>query len=32
MDYLLALTDDAARNLSRTVPIRVPSGLPVDHP
>jgi cytochrome c peroxidase len=32
MDYMLALTDDAARNLSRTVPARVPSGLPVDRP
>lgn len=32
MDYMLALTDDAARNLSRTIPVRVPSGLPVDHP
>jgi cytochrome c peroxidase len=32
MDYLHALTDDAARNLSRSVPVRVPSRLPVDHP
>jgi cytochrome c peroxidase len=32
MDYLHALTDDAARNLSRSVPVRVPSKLPVDHP
>jgi cytochrome c peroxidase len=32
MDYMGALTDDAARNLSRTVPVRVPSKLPVDHP
>lgn len=32
MDYLQALTDDAARNLSRAVPVRVPSKLPVDHP
>lgn len=32
MDYLLALTDNAARDLSRTVPVRVPSRLPVDHP
>jgi cytochrome c peroxidase len=32
MDYMLALTDDAARNLARTVPARVPSGLPVDRP
>ena len=28
--YLQALTDDAARNLSRLAPTRVPSGLPVD--
>lgn len=32
MDYLQALTDDAARNLSRSAPVRVPSKLPVDHP
>lgn len=32
MDYMQALTDDAARNLSRTIPVRVPSGLPIDHP
>src|SRR5512138_2115255 len=32
MDYLQALTDEAARNLSRSVPVRVPSKLPVDHP
>ena len=32
MDYMHALTDDAARNLSRSVPVRVPSGLKVDHP
>jgi cytochrome c peroxidase len=32
MDYMRALTDDAARNLSRTIPARVPSGLPVDRP
>jgi len=32
MDYMQALTDDAARNLSRTIPARVPSGLPVDRP
>jgi cytochrome c peroxidase len=32
MDYLLALTDNAARDLSRSVPVRVPSRLPVDHP
>jgi cytochrome c peroxidase len=30
MDYVLALTDDRARNLSHVVPSRVPSGLPVD--
>jgi cytochrome c peroxidase len=30
MAYMGALTDDAARNLSRSVPVRVPSGLPVD--
>jgi hypothetical protein len=30
MDYMTALTDDAARNLSRTVPVRVPSKLLVD--
>jgi cytochrome c peroxidase len=30
MDYMTALTDDAARDLSRTVPARVPSKLPVD--
>ncbi len=32
MDYLQALTDDAARDLSRSVPVRVPSKLPVDRP
>lgn len=32
MSYMQALTDNAARDLSRTVPARVPSGLPVDHP
>ena len=32
MDYMQALTDDAARNLRRTVPHRVPSGLPVGRP
>ena len=32
MDYLQALTDDAARNLSRSAPVRVPSKLPVDLP
>jgi cytochrome c peroxidase len=30
VDYMSALTDPAARNLSRTTPIRVPSKLPVD--
>ena len=30
MAYMGALTDPAARNLSRSVPVRVPSGLPVD--
>ena len=29
MDYMQTLTDDAARNLSRLVPARVPSKLPV---
>jgi cytochrome c peroxidase len=32
MDYMLALTDDAARNLSRIVPARVPSKLPMQPP
>jgi len=32
MDYMSALTDNAARNLSRSIPVRVPSGLRVDHP
>ena len=32
MDYLSALTDNAARDLSKTVPRRVPSGLPIDRP
>jgi cytochrome c peroxidase len=32
MDYMSALTDDAARDLSRSVPKKVPSGLPVDRP
>jgi cytochrome c peroxidase len=32
MQYMSALTDDRARNLSRVVPARVPSGLPVDRP
>ena len=29
MDYMQALTDDAARNVSRVIPARVPSGLRV---
>ena len=32
MDYMQTLTDDAARNLSRLVPARVPSKLPVAPP
>jgi len=32
MDYMSALTDNAARSLSRSIPVRVPSGLRVDHP
>jgi cytochrome c peroxidase len=32
MAYMGALTDDAARDLSRAVPVRVPSGLKVDRP
>jgi cytochrome c peroxidase len=32
MQYMSALTDDRARNLARVVPVRVPSGLPVDRP
>lgn len=32
MAYMAALTDPAARNLSRLAPNRVPSGLPVDRP
>jgi len=28
--FLLALTDEAARNLHHTIPARVPSGLSVD--
>ena len=32
MQYMSALTDDRARNLSRVVPARVPSGLAVDRP
>jgi len=32
MDYMSALTDPAARNLSRSTPVRVPSKLPIDKP
>lgn len=32
MAYLQALTDPAARDLSKSVPVRVPSKLPVDRP
>jgi len=32
MQYMSALTDARARDLSRVVPVRVPSGLPVDRP
>ncbi len=32
MDYMNALTDNAARNLSRATPVRVPSKLPIDKP
>ena len=32
MDYMHALTDNAARNLSKSVPARVPSRLPIDRP
>ena len=32
MAYMSALTDPAARDLSRPVPVRVPSGLAVDRP
>lgn len=32
MAYMSALTDDAARDLSKSVPKRVPSGLPVERP
>jgi cytochrome c peroxidase len=32
MQYISALTDPRARNLARAVPVRVPSGLPVDRP
>jgi cytochrome c peroxidase len=30
MAYMSALTDDAARDLSRSIPVRVPSGLAID--
>jgi len=32
MQYITALTDPRARDLSRVVPVRVPSGLPIDRP
>ena len=32
MAYMSALTDDAARDLSKSAPKRVPSGLPIDRP
>jgi len=32
MDYMNALTDNAARSLSRAMPVRVPSRLPIDKP
>ena len=32
MDYMSALTDKAARDLSKSVPARVPSKLPIDRP
>jgi cytochrome c peroxidase len=32
MDYMSALTDRAARDLSKSVPARVPSKLPIDRP
>jgi len=32
LQYMNALTDDRARTLARVVPVRVPSGLPVDRP
>ena len=32
MDYMHALTDNAARDLSKSVPTRVPSKLPIDRP
>jgi hypothetical protein len=31
-EFMKALTDPAARNLSAITPDRVPSGLPVDRP
>jgi hypothetical protein len=30
--FMSALTDPATANLSRTIPRRVPSGLPIDRP
>jgi len=32
MDYMHALTDNAARDLAKSVPVRVPSKLPIDRP
>jgi len=32
MDYMHALTDNAARDLSKSVPVRVPSKLSIDRP
>jgi hypothetical protein len=32
MDYMSALTDNAARDLSKSVPKTVPSGLKIDRP
>jgi cytochrome c peroxidase len=32
VDYMAALTENSARDLTRLVPKRVPSGLPVEHP
>ena len=32
MDYMHALTDNAARDLAKSVPARVPSRLPIDRP
>ena len=32
VEFLLSLTDPAARDLSHITPSEVPSGLPLDHP